>query len=284
MTPTVTVIVAARNERERLPRCIDALRRQTFGRTQFEIVVVNDGSSDGTREWALAQDDLQTLCVDEADPYRARNAGAAKSDAALLAFTDAHCTAAPNWLERLCAAFADEHVGVATGRLGYRDDASALVRLYGYHHATKMAFIQRRGIEQARFGHAANLAVRRSLFDACGGFRALPLPGDTDLLQRIHTHHPQTLVHYEPTAVVNRQSTRSLRDLLHNTIRHARLNHRLAAAGKFRTLTLQERRAVFAACRREYALSALDCAALAGTLAMTTLAYNGARWQRRRSA
>lgn len=110
----LTVVVATHDRAERLGRLLDALRRQTLARDRFEVIVVDDGSRDGTpgvlgRAVAAGDLRLRALRVDPAQgPGVARNAGWRAAGGAAIAFTDDDCVPAPEWLEALLAAWAGD--------------------------------------------------------------------------------------------------------------------------------------------------------------------------------
>jgi glycosyltransferase involved in cell wall biosynthesis len=101
----IAVVAATHNRADRLAALLDALRAQTIGSTRFEVVIVDDASSDGTREVladAAQRGDL-ALTVLRHDvsrgPASARNAGWRTASAPLVAFTDDDCRPSPAWLE-----------------------------------------------------------------------------------------------------------------------------------------------------------------------------------------
>lgn len=103
--PLVAVVLATHNRRERLERLLDAVSRQTLPTTEFEVVVVDDGSGDGTAELlAEAPERWPTLrlrCLRHPvaeGPASARNDGWRSASATLIAFTDDDCEPAPEWL------------------------------------------------------------------------------------------------------------------------------------------------------------------------------------------
>jgi glycosyltransferase involved in cell wall biosynthesis len=105
VSPDVTVVAATHDRRERLLALLDALRAQTLGAERFEVVIVDDASSDGTPDLLAAEQargDL-ALTVLRHEPGRgpaaARNAGWRAARAPVIAFTDDDCRPAPGWLE-----------------------------------------------------------------------------------------------------------------------------------------------------------------------------------------
>src|SRR6266545_1529120 len=105
----VSVIVAARNAEMTLPGCLAALDAQQFPRADFEVIVVDDGSTDRTAEAACAAG-ASVISIPSSGPAAARNRGAAIASGELLVFTDADCAPDPGWLRALVSPFEDPEV------------------------------------------------------------------------------------------------------------------------------------------------------------------------------
>ncbi len=103
--PRLSVIVPTYNRRQRLGRVLDALGSQTVSPEIFEVVVIDDGSTDGTRDWLARQTfpfEVRTLSQSNAGPAVARNTGIRAARGELLVFLDDDVVPVPQWL--------DEHV------------------------------------------------------------------------------------------------------------------------------------------------------------------------------
>ena len=103
--PAATVVVATRNRSERLRALIESLRAQTLAPDGFEVLIVDDGSNDGTAE-LLAREErraglsLRSIRRERAGgPGAARNEGWRQARASIVAFIDDDCVASPGWLE-----------------------------------------------------------------------------------------------------------------------------------------------------------------------------------------
>jgi glycosyltransferase involved in cell wall biosynthesis len=112
--PAISVIVPTRDRATRLERLLAALRRQTIGTEAFEVIVVDDASSDSTASvLAEASEGLALRLIRRPvsrGPAAARNQGWLAARADLVAFVDDDCEPTPQWLERALAA-AREHPG-----------------------------------------------------------------------------------------------------------------------------------------------------------------------------
>ena len=116
MTPRVSVVVPVHNRRALLRGLLDALAAQTFD--DFEVVVVDDGSDDGSAEEAehdaRAGHPVRVVRTARAGAVAARRTGVAAARGELLAFTDSDCIPHPQWLEEGVAAL-DAGADVANG-------------------------------------------------------------------------------------------------------------------------------------------------------------------------
>ena len=187
--PSVSVVVAAMNEQEALPRLLDSLAAQST--TAFELVLVDDRSSDATaaimeQHRAAAPYPVRVVRnrrppVDCTGKQQALDLGVAASGGELLFFTDADCMVPPTWVERLAAYFArdpDRSVGVVFGQVAVGSAAPErggfLERYQGFEqplvhqYSTGSAGL---GMPTGCFGN--NLALRSPVLARIGGFRSL---------------------------------------------------------------------------------------------------------------
>jgi poly-beta-1,6-N-acetyl-D-glucosamine synthase len=118
LTPPVSIVIAARNEADRLSARLDNLLTLDYPRRLVQIVVVSDGSTDGTAEVLRRyRGVVDTVYLTAGGKARALNAGVARARHDLLAFTDARQHFAPDALRRLVAPFSDPTVGGVSGEL-----------------------------------------------------------------------------------------------------------------------------------------------------------------------
>lgn len=272
----ISIVVPVLNEVDRVGICLDHLRRQSLAAQRYEIIVVDNGSTDGSLELLQAQPDIQLIQTHHRDPYLARNAGAQAARGSMVVFTDAHCIADSNWLARHWEICTQTGADCAAGPIGYTKQASYCLNLYGQYHQVKMAYLYEHDLGQSMFCHAGNLSVRKDVFEQMGGFRPLPVAGDTDFLQRLRQQHPHTIVRFLPAAVVRRQSVRTVLGQMTKSARHAKLNQPLRAQGAFATLSWKHRREVFRKCVHDCHMSRLDAMALLCTLMAGVVVYNSA--------
>jgi glycosyltransferase involved in cell wall biosynthesis len=166
--PEVSVVIPCRNRERLLWDCFEGLAAQALPRDRFEVVLVDDASSD----------DLAALCARARDalgldirhermtrgggPAPARNRGVALARAPVIAFTDSDCRPTPGWLAAGLVAFADPAVALATGPV--RPKPGQPVRI-----TSKTTFATE--TEHPTFA-TANAWYRRDVFQGLGGFDA----------------------------------------------------------------------------------------------------------------
>jgi cellulose synthase/poly-beta-1,6-N-acetylglucosamine synthase-like glycosyltransferase len=117
-TPGVSIVIAARNESDRIGPRLDNLLSLDYPRWLMQIIVVSDGSTDGTAEVLRRYaPSVEAIHLTAGGKARALNAGVSRAHHDVLVFADARQHFAPGALRRLVAPFADTRVGGVTGEL-----------------------------------------------------------------------------------------------------------------------------------------------------------------------
>jgi len=173
--PVVSVVVPAFNRASFLPRCLAALFAQTYPRDRLEIVLVDDGSTDGTAqvaralagEWGAWGGRMRIVEKPNGGPASARNAGLRVATGEIVAFTDADCVAAADWLEQVVGTLVAD--GGAAGAGG--PIANVLPRGWVARFLDTTAFYRHR-VRRGAVDYllTANVAFRREALAVVGGF------------------------------------------------------------------------------------------------------------------
>jgi GT2 family glycosyltransferase len=225
----ISVVMAVLNGLPWLSDQLEALAAQE-GAEDWELVVADNGSTDGSREVAAAWADrfraLRTVdAAARRGPGAARNAGVTAARGERLLFCDADDVVAPGWLAALAAGL--DRADVVAGVFD-------LSRLNG---APAGALPRPAAMAQLGFlpaGLASNLAVRRDVFEAAGGFDESLLVGeDVDLCWRLQEAGARLVVADE--AVVARREPGPLSAVFRQALAYGRsgplLYRRHRAAG-----------------------------------------------------
>ncbi|MEO3473775.1 glycosyltransferase [Roseomonas sp. CAU 1739] len=165
-TPDVSVVISCRNRQAMLWDCFLGLGEQTMPRDRFEVVLMDNVSSDNLSAVAeRARRDLGLTVIftrmdSDHGPAPARNRGVEMARAPVIAFTDSDCRPEPGWLEAGLAPFADPSVALVTGPVLPKDGQRITV-------TSKLTFMVE--TEHPSFPNA-NAFYRRDVFLAFGGF------------------------------------------------------------------------------------------------------------------
>lgn len=171
--PSVSVVVPIYNRADFVPLCLPPLLQQTYPLDRYEIILVDDGSTDDT----VARAENLTLSWNgsfriiqksNGGPASARNAGYQAAQGELIAFLDSDCVASSNWIEVLVKAFTTSQTA-GVGAPVVAGDATNWVARYldaidFYRHRVRGG--------QVDYLVTGNVAFRRDALDHVGGFTA----------------------------------------------------------------------------------------------------------------
>ncbi|WP_177204530.1 glycosyltransferase [Hymenobacter arizonensis] len=232
--PLFSILIAARNEAANLPFLLQDLAAQTLPTVQFEILIADDHSNDATAALvtAAAQEAgfmlrLVSLPAAQTGKKAALLAALHQARAPWLVCTDADCRLGPNWLAAYATLVARQpRANFISGPVLLTGPASFLHLLVGLEFAGLVgvggACIAR---QQPTMCNGANLAYRRTAFEAVGGFadNLHVASGDDEfLLHKIHAAFPGS-VHFlaDVAAIARTAAPSTLRALLRQRVRWA---------------------------------------------------------------
>lgn len=210
----VSVIVPAYNASATIGQVLEALSKQNCFQP-FEVIVVDDGSTDNTADIVNSFAPVKYIRQDNAGPASARNLGAKLALGEYLAFTDSDCIPHEDWISQLMAGFTvgagskPACTGVVAGSYGIANPRSTLARcVYKeilWRHQNLMPDFPN------SFG-SYNFCVKKNVFDAVGGFNTdyrSASGEDNDLSYkiiqsgwRIYFQRKALVDHYHPTLVL----------------------------------------------------------------------------------
>ncbi|MDQ3857383.1 MAG: glycosyltransferase family 2 protein [Actinomycetota bacterium] len=178
MTPTVSIVIAARNEAETIGAKLGNLLALDYPRDRLEIVIASDGSTDGTEDIVGAHEDsrIRLLALPTSGKAVALNEAVAASTGEIVVFSDANSMYERDAIRMLVRPFADPSVGGVAGNqryaapVGLGGSAIGERNYWSFDRALKVAESRAGNVVSAT---GAIYAVRRALF------RGVP-PGVTD--------------------------------------------------------------------------------------------------------
>ena len=182
--PVLSVVMPVRDGMDHLPRSLPALAASDLGRDLWELIVVDDGSRDGSAELAsLHADRVLRLAQPGNGPPAARNVGAAAARAPIVVFVDADVAVHPDALRRIRDARAADPS--LTAVFGAYDLSPAAPGLVSQYRNLLHSYVHRRDAGPAITFWTGIGAVRRGVLEGCGGFDPTERLDDVELGYRM---------------------------------------------------------------------------------------------------
>lgn len=166
-THYVSVIVPVYNDKERLLNCIQNLLSQSYPSHKYEIIIVDNGSTDGASEEVAS---LPVRLINEnsiQSSYAARNKGISCANGDIVAFTDSDCSPCQNWIDEGVKSLLENSASLSGGNVRFtfsNKPTGAEV----YDSITNMQI--KENISNRNVAKTANLFVKTSVFKTIGLF------------------------------------------------------------------------------------------------------------------
>ncbi len=207
----ISVVVPCYNAEGTIKYCIEALFSQNYPADQYEIIIVDNNSTDKSAEIVRRYPRVRLLSERKQGSYVARNRGLAEAKGEIIAFTDSDCVPVIGWLENIMAAMRSPGVDIVQGSRRFASNSTSLSLLAAYG-AEQVAYIFSSCTREIYYGYTNNMAVRRSLFDRLGSFQEIARGADTVFVRRAVDEYACDVVRYCPGAGVQHLEITSIWD------------------------------------------------------------------------
>ena len=178
--PRISVVIPTYNEEKNIQRLLFKLNHQTIPRENYEIIIVDGGSTDKTCDIAKKMG-AKVIFQRHKGIGGARNDGFLIAKADFVATTDADCIVPNQWLEIFLEDFQDPKVVAITGPDGPIEKNWKSKLVYFFFRCLGQGFT----LFHIYGTIGANSAFRKSAFLKCGGYKPLPHNDDVELAFRI---------------------------------------------------------------------------------------------------
>lgn len=179
---TISVVIPTYNRLSFLKECLESLSNQTWPRSHYEIIIVDDGSRNGTADYVQSFQERpnapKVVYIRQSNrgPAAARNTGVKRAKGDIIAFIDDDCIASYNWLESITGVFREKSDVSACGTPAYSTEDIHSNNLKP-HESKYLKF------EYAPLSLIStnNCAIYKDVFDKIGGFdESFSLTGGED--------------------------------------------------------------------------------------------------------
>ena len=179
----VSVIIPVKNGKKYIDDCLDAIFAIDYPKDKYEILVIDNGSTDSTvsiaKSWGVLVYKKPGLSISAL-----RNYGAKMAKGAILAFVDIDCLVDKSWMKAASRYFSDEKV-VCFGATSEIHVDSTWVQKAWYINKQR-----RKEVQEVEWLESMNLFVKKTVFDEIGGFNErLETCEDVDLCYRLGQKH-----------------------------------------------------------------------------------------------
>ncbi len=221
-TPYVSVIVPVYNAEQTIGLCIESLIAQDYPNPCYEIIIVDNNSTDKTAR-IIKTYPVKYLLQDKKQSRSAtRNCGIYHATGDIIAFLDADCIAHSQWIRQGVKPFENKRVGACGGKILSYQPSSWIER----YQDRQNIFDQRAGLSESRLLNkcakivTANAMYRKDALEKTGYFdESLISSEDTDLSYKVQRKTGYELM-YNPDSIVYHKHRSSLPDLLRQNYRY----------------------------------------------------------------
>lgn len=269
----ISVIVPVHGAEPYLARCIDALFLQRHPTWRREIIFVDNGLLAGARAVLDRHPALRVIEEPGRGAYAARNAGIRAARGEIIAFTDADCAVAPNWLEAIEDGMADPEAGVLVGSYLPARGTFPATALAAYENE-KNRYIFSSADDDLYYGFTNNMAVRARLFDEIGEFLPRLRGSDAIFVRRVVESYGPGSVRFAAAMGVRHLEIGGALDYYRKAFVHSRSIRSLGRVVSHRALGPQERLQVF-----RNTVQANDYSAIAAGGLFALLAFGLVAWK-----
>ncbi len=232
----VSVIIPAYNEVEHINACLSALSEQSFPADKYEVIVVDDGSTDGTTEMVKQFSWVKLICQDNQGPAAARNNGVKISKGRVILFTDADCQPDFHWVEQLSKPILEgQAIGVKGIYRTHQDQLAA--RFAQIEFEDRYDLLKRR--DNIDFVDSHSAGFDKEAYLSVGGFDPhFPVANNEDVDLSYKLSNKGYRMVFNPKAIVYHQHPSTLKEYLR--VKFLRAYWRLMVYKRYPSKVLQD--------------------------------------------
>ncbi|MBN1527264.1 MAG: glycosyltransferase [Candidatus Omnitrophica bacterium] len=276
-----SVIVPFLNEEKYIRRCLEALVDQDFGKNEYEIIFVDNGSADGSSAIVSQFSGVRLLREEARGAYKARNRALAEAKGEIIAFTDADCVVVKDWLRQIENGMKDTGASIAMGPVYFPNDNSKALKLFEDYQNAKAEYVMNKSLKKFYYGYTNNMAFKADIFKKLGLFSEGVGSGDTEMVHRCMAKYPGCKVAYLEDVKVEHLEVSGLGVYQKKMYGYGRDSILVNKACGYASLGLKERLEVYRYCCDKHSYSVSDRALSLIVLLMVFFSFECGRLMRK---
>ncbi len=199
----ISIIIPARNEATNIKQCLDSILSGSYPKELYEIIVIDDHSTDNTAELVAGYSSVRLLkladFVSDRDALvgfkkKALSVGIEHSKGTLIVTTDADCIAPVEWLKNIAAIYEAEHPVMIIAPVAFTSNGSVVENFQAVDFMTMQGITA--AVHQRKLGNmsnGANLAFSKAAYDKIDGYTGIDHLASGDdflLMMKLQKEYP----------------------------------------------------------------------------------------------
>lgn len=172
--PTVSIVIPVYNRENLIKDCLSSLINLDYPKEKLEIIVVDNGSTDGSPEivkrFRNSETNIKLLFTKRKGSASARRLAISHATGEIIAFTDSDCRVDKEWVKELVKNFQDQKVGIVAGRTQYYGPKNYISKVLERKGFKITYFYALRKKLKLQFAPTCNLAVKREVLKIIGEY------------------------------------------------------------------------------------------------------------------
>jgi len=221
-----SVIVPFLNEELYIEQCIQALLGQDFNQNEYELIFIDNGSTDASVEIVRRFPEIALFYESKKSAYAARNRGLKEARGEIIAFTDADCIVSKDWLMHIYQGIRESGATIALGQRCFLLNIPLTLKIFEDYENAKVEYILQNCAKRYFFANNNNMAVKKIAFERYGYFltRYVGTASDTEFLQRCISQDPDLKVAYLNEMKITHLEVKNIRTWLKKNNLYGRYN------------------------------------------------------------
>ena len=270
-----SVVVPFLNEEKYIERCLFSLREQDFDKKEFEIILIDNGSTDAS-SWIVKKfPEFILLMEEKGNEYTARNKALEIAKGEIIAFSDAYCEVSRDWLSRIYDGVTGSDAKIALGRREFPGNISLALRMFEDYENAKVEYLFTHSLKEYYFGFGNNMAMKAELFRQLGLFSEnLGATGDTEFVHRYLSSCTDFKIVFIKEMKITHLEVMDLKTWLGKYREYAKYENLLKEGGGYKPLNSKTRRKIASYCIRKNDYKALHTILFCLLMILGALFYN----------